>query len=123
MPILAGLVDGVIGVDTHHNTLAAAALMPVGGLLAQTAVSADMAGYQALLGFSRVQLPGRSICRSWEVRTKPSTSAKPFSGVVQGLSPLHESSALPQIASLANGGNSVENRFGSDFGSAVLLVS
>jgi len=50
----------------------------------------------------------------------PSTSETPFSLVAQGLSPLHESSAMPQMASLANGSNSVENRFGSDFGSAVL---
>jgi transposase len=59
MPTLAELVDGVIGVDTHRDTLAAAALTPVGGVLAQTAVSADMASYQALLGFARAQLPGR----------------------------------------------------------------
>ncbi len=31
MPILADTVDGVIGVDTHRDTLAAAALSPVGG--------------------------------------------------------------------------------------------
>ena len=64
MPTLAELVDGVIGVDTHRDTLAAAALTPVGGLLAQTAVSADTAGYQALLGFARAQVPGR---RCWAV--------------------------------------------------------
>jgi hypothetical protein len=32
MPMLAELVDGVIGVDTHRDTLAAAALTPVGGV-------------------------------------------------------------------------------------------
>ena len=37
MSTLAELVDGVIGVDTHRDTLAAAALTPVGGLLAQKA--------------------------------------------------------------------------------------
>jgi hypothetical protein len=33
MPILADTVDGVIGVDTHRDTLAAAALSPIGGVL------------------------------------------------------------------------------------------
>ncbi len=36
MAMLAGTVDGVIGVDTHRDTLAAAATDPVGGVLAQT---------------------------------------------------------------------------------------
>jgi transposase len=48
----AGGIDGVIGADTHRDTLAAAAMDPVGGLLAQTSVSADAAGYRSLLGFS-----------------------------------------------------------------------
>ncbi len=64
MSTLAELVDGVIGVDTHRDTLAAAALTPVGGLLAQTAVSADRAGYQALLGFALTHVPGR---RCWAI--------------------------------------------------------
>jgi len=36
MSRLAGAIDGVIGVDPHRDTLAAAATDPVGGLLAQT---------------------------------------------------------------------------------------
>jgi hypothetical protein len=64
MPTLAQLVDGVIGVDSHRDTLAAAALNPVGGLLGQTAARADTAGYQALLGFARSQVPGR---RCWAI--------------------------------------------------------
>ena len=44
VPILADTVDGVIGVDTHRDTLAAAALSPVGGILAQTATRADATG-------------------------------------------------------------------------------
>ena len=36
MPMLAELVDGVIGVDTHRDTLAAAAVSNLGGVLAQT---------------------------------------------------------------------------------------
>ena len=64
MPVLAELVDGVIGVDTYCDTLAAAALSSVGGVLAQTAVRADAAGYQALLGFADTHLVGR---RCWAI--------------------------------------------------------
>jgi len=45
--MLADIVDGVIGVDTHRDTLAAAATTPIGRILAQTATSADAAGYRA----------------------------------------------------------------------------
>ncbi len=41
MAMLADAVDGVIGVDTHRDTLAAAALTPVGGLIAATQTTAD----------------------------------------------------------------------------------
>jgi transposase len=43
---LANQVDGVIGVDAHRDTLTAAAITPIGGLLGQQAVPADGAGYQ-----------------------------------------------------------------------------
>jgi transposase len=64
MSTLAQLVDGVIGVDSHRDTLAAAALSPVGGLLGQTAARADTAGYRELLGFARTYVPGR---RCWAI--------------------------------------------------------
>ena len=64
MAMLAELVDGVIGVDTHRDTLAAAAVTSLGGVLAQTTTSADAAGYQQLLGFAHRHLPGR---RCWAV--------------------------------------------------------
>jgi transposase len=64
MTRLADTVDGVIGVDTHRDTLAAAATDRVGGTLAQTSAAADLAGYQQLLNFARAQLPGR---RCWAV--------------------------------------------------------
>jgi hypothetical protein len=56
---LANRVDGVIGVDTHRDTLTAAAVTPVGGLLGQLTVPADGAGYQRLLDFARAQVAGR----------------------------------------------------------------
>jgi transposase len=64
MSRLAGSIDGVIGVDTHRDTLAAVATDPVGGLLAHSSVSADAAGYRSLLGFAKAQVPGR---RCWAV--------------------------------------------------------
>jgi transposase len=64
MAMLAELVDGVIGVDTHRDTLTAAAVTNLGGVLAETTTSADAAGYQQLLGFAGVQVPGR---RLWAV--------------------------------------------------------
>ena len=64
MAMLAELVDGVIGVDTHRDTLTAAAVTNLGGVLAQATTSADAAGYRRLLGFARVQVPGR---RCWAV--------------------------------------------------------
>jgi Transposase len=64
MPMLAELVDGVIGVDPHRDTLTAAAVSHLGGVLAHTTTSADAAGYQRLLGFAQAQLPGR---RCWAV--------------------------------------------------------
>src|SRR5829696_707907 len=64
MTRLAETVDGVIGVDIHRDTLAAAATDRVGGTLAQTSAAADLAGYQELLGFAQAQVPGR---RCWAV--------------------------------------------------------
>jgi transposase len=64
MAMLAELVDGVIGVDTHRDTLTAAAVSHLGGILARTTTSADAAGYEQLLGFAHRHLPGR---RCWAV--------------------------------------------------------
>ena len=59
MTMLADRVDGVVGVDTHRDTLTAAAVTAVGGLLGQVVVAADAAGYQRLLDFARAHVPGR----------------------------------------------------------------
>ena len=64
MTRLAGTIDGVIGVDPHRDTLTAAATDLVGGVLAQTSVRADAAGYRRLLAFAQAQVPGR---RCWAV--------------------------------------------------------
>lgn len=59
---IAELIDGTIGVDTHRDTLAAAAVTPVGVVLGQEQVTADAGGYRRLLTFGRTQIPGR---RRW----------------------------------------------------------
>jgi hypothetical protein len=51
MAVLAALVDGVIGVDPHRDTLTAAAVGHLGGVLARTTISADP--------------PGTSGCSAW----------------------------------------------------------
>lgn len=62
MAILAEQVDGVIGVDTHRDTLAAAAVSPIGAVLASTDSPANARGYRRLLDFGRERVPGR---RCW----------------------------------------------------------
>jgi transposase len=62
--MLTESVDGVIGVDTHRDTLAAAAVTTVGATLASTQAAASADGYQSLLRFARHHLPGR---RCWAV--------------------------------------------------------
>jgi transposase len=64
MAVLSDQVDGVIGVDTHRDTLTAAAVTAVGGLLGQVTVAADAGGYQRLVDFARVKVPGRRCLRS-----------------------------------------------------------
>jgi transposase len=64
MAMLADTVDGVIGVDTHRDTLAAAAVTPTGRLTAQTQARADAQGYRAPRNVAHVQVPGR---RCWAI--------------------------------------------------------
>jgi transposase len=59
--MLEGVVDGVIGVDTHKHTLTAAAVDPVGAVLDQQTDRAEPAGYQRLLTFGRRRVPGRRV--------------------------------------------------------------
>jgi transposase len=61
MAMLAEHVDGVIGVDTHTHNLTAAAVNPVGAVLGQRTEPAQLAGYQRLLRFGRVRVPGRRV--------------------------------------------------------------
>jgi transposase len=60
--MLAGRVDGVIGVDTHRDTLTAAAVDPVGGVFGHHQVPTTVPGYQGVLSFAKQQVAGR---RCW----------------------------------------------------------
>ncbi|MFJ8391127.1 transposase [Streptomyces sp. NPDC094438] len=60
--MLAEQVDGVIGVDTHRDTFAAAAVSPIGAVLATMDAPANARGYRRLLDFARNHIPGR---RCW----------------------------------------------------------
>jgi transposase len=62
MAMLAEQVDGVIGVDTHRDTLAAAALTCLGAVLAHAEATTDAGGYLRLLEFAQQHIPGR---RCW----------------------------------------------------------
>ncbi len=61
---LAESIDAVIGVDTHRDTLAAAAVSAIGGVLAHVQVPADAAGYRQLMRFCDRYAPG---ARRWAV--------------------------------------------------------
>ncbi len=53
MSVLAETVDAVIGVDTHRDTLSAAAVTRIGAVIGETMVSADANGYRKLVNFGR----------------------------------------------------------------------
>jgi transposase len=64
MPMLAGRVDFVIGVDTHKQSHTAAAVDALGGVHQVTSSSTDSAGYRRLLAWAQAIAPGR---RAWAV--------------------------------------------------------
>ena len=61
MPMLAGRVDFVIGVDTHKQSHTAAAVDALGGVHHVTSISTDIAGYRSLLSWARAVAPGRRV--------------------------------------------------------------
>ncbi len=61
MPMLEGMIDHVIGVDTHRDTHAAAVLHPNGGVRAHVEVTADQPGHARLLAIATRRAPGRRV--------------------------------------------------------------
>jgi transposase len=66
VPMLADLVDAVIGADTRTDTHTAAVVDRLGAHLATIEVSADAAGYARLIGFAAGHAPGPRITRAIE---------------------------------------------------------
>ena len=58
MPMLAELVDGVIGVDTHRDTHHAEIAYPTGAAIATCSIGNDSAGYAQLLAWCLEHAPG-----------------------------------------------------------------
>ena len=61
MPTVADVVDAVLGVDTHADTLAAALVAPSGVLLGRCELPATGAGIEALIGWALAQAPGPEL--------------------------------------------------------------
>lgn len=59
MTMLAEQTDGIIGVDTHRDTLAAAAPSPISAALASTDSPANTRRHKQLLDFARQHVPSR----------------------------------------------------------------
>lgn len=64
MTVLAESIDVVIGVDSHRDTLAAAAVTALGGVLAHLEAPANAHGYRRLMEFAAQHAPGT---RCWAV--------------------------------------------------------
>jgi hypothetical protein len=58
VPILAELVDAVVGVDTHRDTHEIEIALPTGSQIAACAISNDAAGYAELLAWIGDHAPG-----------------------------------------------------------------
>jgi transposase len=61
VPMLAELIDAVIGVDTHRNTHHAELALPTGAPVATCSISNDSAGYAQLLAWVADQAPGPQL--------------------------------------------------------------
>lgn len=61
MPMLTGMVDAVIGVDTHRDHHTVAVVDPTGGVIVTIELAADAFGYRRMLTFARNHAPGRRV--------------------------------------------------------------
>ena len=66
MPMLADLIDAVIGVDTHRDTHHAELALPTGAAIATCSISNDSAGYAQLLTWIADHAPGPRLVISIE---------------------------------------------------------
>ena len=66
MPMLAELVDAVVGVDTHRDTHQVEIALPNGAPIASTTISNDATGYAELLAWILDHAPGPRLALSIE---------------------------------------------------------
>ena len=66
MPMLAELIDAVLGVDTHRDTHHAELALPTGAAIATYSISNDSTGYAQLLAWASERAPGPRLVLSIE---------------------------------------------------------
>jgi transposase len=66
VPMLAELVDAVVGVDTHRDTHQVEIALPSGAPIASTTISNDTSGYAELLAWIVDHAPGPRLAASIE---------------------------------------------------------
>src|SRR4029078_3660427 len=66
VPMLAELVDAVVGVDTHRDTPQVEIALPNGAPIASTTISNDTTGYAQLLAWIADHAPGPRLAISTE---------------------------------------------------------
>ena len=66
MPMLAELVDAVVGVDTHRDTHQVEIALPTGAPIATCTITNDTRGYAGLLAFIADHTPGPRLAVSIE---------------------------------------------------------
>jgi transposase len=66
VPMLADLIDAVIGVDTHRDTHHAELALPTGAPIRTCSISNDSAGYAQLLSWAFEHAPGPRLVMSIE---------------------------------------------------------
>ncbi|WP_330481153.1 hypothetical protein [Streptomyces sp. NBC_00724] len=83
MTMLAEQVDGVIGVDTHRDTLAAAAVSPIGAVVSSTDAPANARGYRRRSGDRQLNRALHTISLI-RMRLDPTTKAYVARRVAEG---------------------------------------
>lgn len=81
--MLAEQVDGVIGVDTHRDTLAAAAVSPIGAVVSSTDAPANARGYRRRSGDRQLNRALHTISLI-RMRLDPTTKAYVARRVAEG---------------------------------------
>ena len=66
MPMLAELIDAVVGVDTHRDTHQVEIARPTGAPIATTTIANNTRGYAALLAWIAEHTPGPRLAVSIE---------------------------------------------------------